>query len=149
MAYTTREFIETQILTLDELLDLQYAQLQGKKRVLDQIDDNQFSQSLSGVTGILSLLFALSTGYSVSLAVASVLTSLTTNERTVLSDTITTGYVGLGEPIELMRNSTYDQIEIEFPFIEYTAWSTGEKVRFLSAEGLAKRVHTDSGWIVF
>ncbi|WP_243300373.1 hypothetical protein [Bacillus litorisediminis] len=149
MAYTTREYLQKVIVTFDDLLDLQYAQLQAKNRFEDELTDNELETRLSSVIGILSIAFYWDTARSVRYAIASLLGSLTLNEKEMVVSTITNGYIGLGEAIEFMRNSNYDRIEIELPFREYRDFHTLEfEIRFIMGEGRVTRVHTGSGWIV-
>lgn len=146
--YVAREFTDIVQVDLNELLDMQYAQLQTKKRFLNQLSDNQLSSALSGVSGILSIVFAMYTGASVALALGSLFASMTTSQRSTAAALADGGYLGLGEPIQFMRNTSYDLLEIELPYIEYSEWETGKTIQFISGEGIARRVHTDSGWIV-
>ncbi|MEN2767336.1 hypothetical protein [Ornithinibacillus xuwenensis] len=148
MAYTTREFKRKHIVTLDQLLDMQYGQLQARERFAGKLSDNALQTRLGAVTGVLAILFWKATTFSVATSIASLILSSTTSEKKALTTMIDAGYIGLGSAIQFLRDPKYDRLEIELPFLEYRDFHTLDlEIALITGRGRVTRVHAKTGWI--
>lgn len=142
-----REYSENVIFSLSQIRETQAAQ----KAILDEgfgaNSETRLKTALGlGIT-ILGLIFVTSTPAGVATIVLGLITTLSASRKEGLEKLVNDGYSGISYWETWMQSRTqYSQIEVEFPFIEYTV--DGSTIRFITGDGVLKRVRTSSGWLL-
>jgi hypothetical protein len=148
MSYYTNEYTQVVVLSkaqVTEAITAQNAIIQHGIKVPSQ---SNLVASMAAVTSVLSLLLFKKTVPSLSLGVASLFASMIPNEKTTVEAMANSGLQFLATVNTAINSSAqYDQIEVRFPFLEYTYTNSADNWRFVSGKGTITRLHTPSGWI--
>ncbi|WP_432775130.1 hypothetical protein AAFJ72_18120 [Brevibacillus gelatini] len=146
MGMKSREYSKNLTVTLAELKKIKKAQRAMYKNGLVKLEGNTLESILGTVSTILGLVFVTSTPTGIVAAITSLVASLGVSAKDALKDMVYTGYFSMDELIEFLEeNPKYSKIQVEFPFIEY--YVDGRTIRFVSGEGLVKKVYKENqGW---
>lgn len=143
MAFT-KEYTATYIFTKDTIEKAERAQRVIWDSGIVDPDEDKLAQSLGAVGTILGLYMA-STAAGLAATVIGLVTAMSYNEKDAIEDMVEKGYWGMGYIEDFLDDHPeYDRVEVTLPFIEYETAG----VRFVTGEGLVKRVHAGSGWIL-
>lgn len=141
-----KEYIDTLILTKDELYKARRAQAEMRQNGFIQPDETKLAQGLAAFSTVLSLMFMLPTPVTLAAGVVSVVAGMTPSEIDTITAVSIVGEDFLDEVFDVMYdNPEYDCVEVKLPFLEFV----DEGFRIVQGEGQVIRIHCGTGWIMF
>lgn len=147
----TKEGKSTQVFSRNELRDAKYAQQHMREKGIVEEDSNALEIALGSFAAILGFFVTrYPTPVGVSLSVVSLAMSLTPNSKAILESLSIDGEDFLYDTYYFMdTHREYDLIEIEYPYLTYyDVDENGEDVKWVTGQGIIKRVHTSAGWVI-
>lgn len=143
--YIPTEYVQVIEADLQKLLQMVDAQ----QAVIDYVKGtksyNNLVIALGAVTGILGVIFALTTPVSVAMGIVSVLTNLSGSEKENLLSVLKSGKDGLYTASrQLIDYPKYDKLKVRLPFLRYYDSVNSQYLTLVQGEGQITAVHTSN-----